>query len=82
MERLYQQMLQWNSQKGLSKHPSQTPLEYGQVSYQYYSPEIAEVIDEICQAYVSWRYGGHTANWQQLQQRWQALKKVDKNRGS
>ena len=82
MERLYQQMLQWNSQKGLSKHPSQTPLEYAQVSYQYHSPEIAEVIDEICQAYVSWRYGGHTANWQQLQQRWQALKKVDKNRGS
>nr|WP_330221298.1 DUF4129 domain-containing protein [Dolichospermum compactum] len=29
-------MLQWNSQKGLSKHPSQTPLEYAQVSYQYH----------------------------------------------
>jgi len=23
---------------------------------------------------VSWRYGGHTPNYQQLQQKWQALK--------
>ena len=82
MERLYQQMLQWTANKGLGKHPSQTPLEYAQFSYQHHSPEIAEVIDEICHAYVSWRYGGHTPNWQQLQQRWQALKKVDKSRVS
>jgi transglutaminase-like putative cysteine protease len=82
MERLYQQMLQWTANKGLGKHPSQTPLEYAQFSYQHHSPEIAEVIDEICHAYVSWRYGGHTPNWQQLQQRWQALKKVKRNRVS
>jgi transglutaminase-like putative cysteine protease len=82
MERLYQQMLQWTANKGLGKHPSQTPLEYAQISYQHHSPEIAEVIDEICNAYVGWRYGGHTPNWQQLQQRWQVLKKVDRNRVS
>ena len=79
MERLYQQMLQWTANKGLGKHPSQTPLEYAQFSYQHYSPEIAEVIDEICHAYVSWRYGGNNPNWQQLQQRWQALKEIERN---
>ncbi|WP_207765437.1 transglutaminase TgpA family protein [Cuspidothrix issatschenkoi] len=75
MERLYQQMLQWSAKKGLGKHPSQTPLEYAQFSYQYHSPEIAVVIDEICHAYMSWRYGGHSPNYQQLEQKWRALKK-------
>ena len=76
MESLYQQMLQWVAQKGLSKHPAQTPTEYARVSYQHYSPVTAEVIDEICQAYVSWRYGGHAPNLSQLQQRWQQIKKL------
>ncbi|WP_241993537.1 transglutaminase TgpA family protein [Trichormus variabilis] len=76
MESLYQQMLQWTAAKGLGKHPAQTPLEYAQVSYQQHPRETAQVIDEICQAYVSWRYGGHTPNWKQLQQRWQELKKT------
>ncbi|MFN7660725.1 MAG: DUF4129 domain-containing protein [Dolichospermum sp.] len=40
------------------------------------------MIDEICHAYVSWRYGDYNPNWQQLQQRWQALKKVERNRVS
>lgn len=75
MERLYQQMLKWATQKGLGKHPAQTPLEYAQVSYQHHSSATAEVIDEICQAYVSWRYGGHTPNVNRLRQRWQELQK-------
>ncbi|MEA5618873.1 DUF3488 and DUF4129 domain-containing transglutaminase family protein [Cronbergia sp. UHCC 0137] len=76
MESLYQQMLQWTAKKGLGKHPAQTPLEYAQVSYQQHPQDTAQVIDQICQAYVSWRYGGHTPNWQQLQQKWQELKKT------
>lgn len=76
MERLYQQMLQWTAQKGLGKHPAQTPLEYAQVSYQQHPRETAQVIDEICQAYVSWRYGGNSPNWQELQQRWKELQKM------
>jgi transglutaminase-like putative cysteine protease len=76
MESLYQQMLQWTTEKGLGKHPAQTPLEYAQVSYQQHPRETAQVIDEICQAYVSWRYGGHIPNWQQLRQRWQDLNKT------
>lgn len=78
MERLYQQMLQWATQKGLGKHPAQTPLEYARVSYQHHAPATAEVIDEICQAYTSWRYGGYAPNLQQLRERWQELKKVNK----
>jgi transglutaminase-like putative cysteine protease len=78
MESLYQQMLQWTTQKGLGKHPAQTPLEYARVSYQYHALATAEVIDEICQAYVSWRYGGHPPNLQQLRERWQSIKKTSK----
>jgi transglutaminase-like putative cysteine protease len=76
MESLYQQMLKWASQKGLGKHPAQTPLEYAQVAYQHHSSATAEVIDEICQAYVAWRYGGHTPNLNQLRQRWQEVRKA------
>ncbi|MCC5636237.1 DUF3488 and DUF4129 domain-containing transglutaminase family protein [Nostoc sp. CHAB 5844] len=74
MERLYQQMLQWTATKGLGKHPAQTPLEYAK-SYQNHAPATAQVIDEISQAYVSWRYGGHTPNLQQLHQKLLELKK-------
>jgi hypothetical protein len=77
MERLYQQMLQWTATKGLSKHPAQTPLEYAKVAYQHHTHDTAQVIDEISQAYVSWRYGGHTPNLQQLRQKWLELKKVN-----
>jgi hypothetical protein len=74
MERLYQQMLKWTAQKGLGKHPAQTPLEYAQVSYQHYSFATAEVIDEICQAYVSWRYGNHAPDLNRLRERWQQVR--------
>jgi Domain of unknown function (DUF4129)/Transglutaminase-like superfamily len=79
MESLYQMMLKWTAEKGLGKHPAQTPLEYARVSYQHHPPATAEVIDEICQAYVSWRYGGRSPNLNQLQQRWRKLKKTAKN---
>ena len=75
MESLYQQMLSWATQKGFSKHPAQTPLEYARVSYQQHSPATAEVIDEICQAYVIWRYGGKSPNLNHLKRRLQDLKK-------
>ena len=73
MERLYQQMLRWAAQKGLSKHPAQTPLDYARVSYQYHSTATAQIVDEISQAYVSWRYGGVAPNLHQLRQRWKEL---------
>jgi len=79
MESLYQQMLQWTTQKGLGKHPAQTPLEYATVSYQHHAVATAEVIDEISQAYVSWRYGGHNPNLKRLRERWQGIKKTAKS---
>jgi len=79
MESLYQQMLRWTAQKGVRKHPALTPLEYARVSHQQHSPATAEVIDEICQAYVSWRYGGQPANLKQLKQRWRNLKKSNQS---
>ena len=79
MESLYQQMLQTLAEKGFSKHPAQTPLEYATGSYQHHSSAMAEVIDEISQAYVSWRYGGHTPNLNRLRQRWLEMKKISKN---
>ncbi|MBD2614644.1 DUF3488 domain-containing protein [Nostoc punctiforme FACHB-252] len=82
MESLYQQMLQWTAQKGLGKHPAQTPLEYAKVSYQHHPPTTAQVIDEICQAYVSWRYGGHTPNLIRLRESWQGLKKRSGDRAN
>ncbi len=75
MESLYQQMLQWAAAKGFSKHPAQTPIEYAQVSQQQHSKATAEGIDEICQAYVRWRYGGRSPNLTQLKYRLQNLKK-------
>ncbi|MHC5820983.1 MAG: DUF4129 domain-containing protein, partial [Nostoc sp.] len=66
------------TQKGLGKHPAQTPLEYATISYQHHALATAEVIDEISQAYVSWRYGGHTPNLKRLRESWQGIKKVTK----
>lgn len=51
MESLYQQMLQTLAEKGFSKHPAQTPLEYAIVAYQHHSPATAEV-------YVAWTGDG------------------------
>ena len=75
MESLYQQMLSWLAQKGFRKHPAQTPLEYALSSRQHHSRETAEVIDEICQAYVHWRYGGHSPDVSQLRQRWEEMRR-------
>jgi protein-glutamine gamma-glutamyltransferase len=73
MERLYQQMLTVLGTKGYAKHPAQTPLEYANLSRQHHPPTFGEVIDEISQAYVRWRYGNQTPNIQYLRQRLREL---------
>ncbi|KJH72187.1 transglutaminase TgpA family protein [Aliterella atlantica] len=75
MERLYQQMLAWTAQKGDRKPPYQTPLEYSQAAQLQQPPAIAQVIEEICKAYVSWRYGGKVPPLKHLQQKWQQVQK-------
>jgi transglutaminase-like putative cysteine protease len=74
MERLYRQMLGWTANKGDFKHSSQTPLEYAQGSYQRHTFTTAQVIEEICQAYVGWRYGSQAPNLSYLLQQWKTVK--------
>ncbi|PPS41279.1 transglutaminase [Chroococcidiopsis sp. TS-821] len=75
IERLYQQMLDWTATQGLRKHAAQTPLEYAQISHQHYPTSVAKVIEEICQAYMSWRYGGQLPDVEELTMQWHTLKK-------
>jgi transglutaminase-like putative cysteine protease len=75
MEALYQQMLHWLTLQGFRKSSAQTPLEYAQSLRSHRPIAQTEVIDEISQAYMRWRYGGHLPDIMQLRQRLQALKK-------
>ncbi|MGB3535187.1 MAG: DUF3488 and transglutaminase-like domain-containing protein [Microcoleaceae cyanobacterium] len=75
MERLYQQMLKILTEQGYPKPVSQTPWEYAQFIQHQERITQPEIIDEISQAYVGWRYGAKAVNLQQLQQRLQQLKK-------
>jgi protein-glutamine gamma-glutamyltransferase len=73
--RLYQQMISFLEEKGYGKHPSQTPLEYALKSFEYYEKEQAQIIMEITQAYVSWRYGDYPQNLVYLQGQLKMLEK-------
>ncbi len=74
MESLYQQMLEWVASIGFKKHPSQTPLEYALISKTHQPAATAEIIDEICSSYVSWRYGGQEPNLELLREKFNKLK--------
>lgn len=82
MESLYQQMLKILGAKGYPKHPAQTPLEYARTSREHQPPASVEVIDEISQAYVRWRYGAQTPNINQLRQRLRDLIKNSRQLGN
>ncbi|XWK87567.1 MAG: transglutaminaseTgpA domain-containing protein [Phormidium sp.] len=82
MESIYQQMLKWLKEKGLRKHPAQTPLEYVNAVTKHCPPERAEAIAEISQAYISWRYGGENPNLKRLKKRLKDLRNTSKNRGN
>lgn len=72
--RLYQQMLDWLAVKGYRKSSVQTPFEYAQMLREHFDPQDAEAIEEISTAYVSWRYGGSTVNYEDLLRYFQGLK--------
>ncbi|MBE9182666.1 DUF3488 domain-containing protein [Oculatella sp. LEGE 06141] len=78
MEALYQHMLHWLADQGFHKAPFQTPLEYAQQLESHYDAAHAEIIEEIAQAYVRWRYGQHVANLDGLRQRFQTLQRTSK----
>ncbi|MCU0550265.1 MAG: DUF3488 and DUF4129 domain-containing transglutaminase family protein [Leptolyngbya sp. Prado105] len=74
MERLYQTMLHQLARQGFQKHSAETPLEYARHARKVQSRERAVVIEEISQAYVSWRYGKVSPNLPVLQQKLKQLK--------
>jgi Domain of unknown function (DUF4129) len=74
MESLYQQMVSWLSQQGFRKHPAQTPLEYAKQAETVQPSSRVQTIQDISQAYVSWRYGGQTPNLRDLQQRFRVMR--------
>jgi len=74
MERLYQQMLRWLAIQGWPKHPAQTPLEYAQNLGDRQSPLSYQAVQDICRAYVRWRYGNYPPNLGVLSRQLQHLR--------
>ncbi|ACK71309.1 transglutaminase domain protein [Gloeothece citriformis PCC 7424] len=80
LEQIYQQMLALLKSKGYPKHPAQTPLEYAQNANQHHPPQMATLIEDISQAYVSWRYGQQPPNLDHQKQQFKTFKKmIDQN---
>ena len=75
VESLYQQMLGVIGSKGFVKRSFQTPFEYTEAIREYHSINEAEIIEEISQAYVGWRYGGKEVNLNQLRKLLAGLKR-------
>ncbi|NJK66560.1 MAG: DUF4129 domain-containing protein [Microcoleus sp. CSU_2_2] len=68
MEGVYQEMLKDLASRGFAKPRAQTPLEYAEAIRGDRTIDEAEVIEEVSQAYVRWKYGGETGNLNQLRQ--------------
>jgi hypothetical protein len=68
VEGVYQQMLKDLASRGFAKQKAQTPLEYAEAMRDHHATDEAEVIEEVSQAYVRWRYGGEAGNLGQLRQ--------------
>ncbi|MBE9119742.1 DUF3488 domain-containing protein [Tychonema sp. LEGE 07199] len=68
VEGVYQQMLKDLASRGFAKQKAQTPLEYAEAMRGNHATDEAEVIDEVSQAYVRWKYGGEAGNLSQLRQ--------------
>ncbi len=62
MARIYQTLLYDLEQRGFSKSRAQTPREFAQSLREHLTPEQVEVITEISDAYVAWRYGNQNPN--------------------
>jgi protein-glutamine gamma-glutamyltransferase len=75
MERIYRQMVDGLAAQGVPKRPAQTPQEYAD-QVRRVEPQRADVIAEISEAYVQWRYGGRSANIAYLKQRLRAMQQV------
>lgn len=70
---LYQEMLRWLADQHIRKSPSDTPIEFSRIAQQR-QPAHRELIYEISQSYVMWRYGGQVGDLSRLRQRLQQVK--------
>ena len=73
VEQIYQLMLRNLGDRGLTKLPTQTQLEYANSASKIYQPQIAKVILEISQIYTTWRYGKQKIDIKQLAKKLQYL---------
>ncbi|NEQ75581.1 MAG: DUF3488 domain-containing protein [Okeania sp. SIO2C9] len=80
VESIYQQMLSLMASKGLVKHRFQTPFEYTKAIQEYHSINEVEIIEEISQAYVGWRYGSKEVNLTRLKNLLRSLKRSIRRR--
>ena len=67
MESLYQQFLLCLQKQGFAKHPTQTPLEYGDELQQYLPSPLLPSAQRFIQSYVAWRYGKKEPDLSSLQ---------------
>ncbi len=75
IESIYQQMLKVLAQQRTAKQPAQTPFEYLETVDETLETPQTEVVQEISQAYVSWRYGEYSANLDYLRDNLRRLKR-------
>ncbi|ANV91937.1 transglutaminase TgpA family protein [Picosynechococcus sp. PCC 8807] len=75
MEQLYQQMLLLLQNKGHQKQRTQTPWEFLRTIQPQYRPETLEILTELTEAYVNWRYGEQPANTDYLRQQLKRLRR-------
>lgn len=74
IEKLYQEMIDFLSEKGHPKHKAQTPKEYAQRLREFLTIEQLEIIDLISTNFVAWRYGNQKYNLDYLQTQFNLLK--------
>ncbi len=75
MEKIYQQMLWVLEQQGFGKKPSQTPLEYAAGLRQRSDFAKGNLVGQMIDCYVGWRYGGKPANEKKLRDNLRTLKR-------
>jgi transglutaminase-like putative cysteine protease len=71
---LYQELLRWMADQHIRKSPSDTPMEFARIAQQQ-QPAHGELIHEISQSYVMWRYGGQVGDLSRLRQRLQRVRR-------
>ncbi|WP_448596762.1 transglutaminase TgpA family protein [Thermoleptolyngbya sp.] len=75
---LYQEMLRWLADQHIRKSPSNTPMEFARIAQQQ-QPAHGELIHQISQSYVMWRYGRRVGDLSRLRQQLQRVKQAGRS---